>query len=117
MKILVGFEMSGVVRRAISWYNHEVYSCDLLPSMDNSPFHIQDDFRYVMRQHWDAAIMFPPCTHLSVSGARHFEAKRLDGRQQSGIDLFMSCVNNDIPITAIENPIGIMSRLYRKPDQ
>ena len=62
-------------------------------------------------------IAFPPCTHLAVSGARHFEQKRKDGRQQQGIDFFMEFVNADCPRIAIENPIGIMSSKYRKPDQ
>jgi hypothetical protein len=62
-------------------------------------------------------IAHPPCTHLSVSGARHFAAKRADGRQQAGIDFFMQMVNANIPKIAVENPIGIMSSIYRKPDQ
>ena len=62
-------------------------------------------------------IAFPPCTHLTVSGARHFEQKRKDGRQQQGIDFFMAMVNAPCDKIAIENPIGIMSTIYRKPDQ
>ena len=62
-------------------------------------------------------IAFPPCTHLAVSGARHFEKKRADGRQQQGIDFFLKMVNASIPKIAVENPIGIMSSIYRKPDQ
>ena len=63
-------------------------------------------------------LAFPPCNHLAVSGAKHFAAKRADGRQQQGIDFFMSIANVEgISKIAIENPIGIMSRLYRKPDQ
>ena len=62
-------------------------------------------------------IAFPPCTHLAVSGAAWFEEKRKDGRQQEGIDFFMALVNAPIDKIAIENPIGIMSKIYRKPDQ
>ena len=62
-------------------------------------------------------IAFPPCTHLAVSGARHFEQKIKDGRQQQGIDFFMKMVNAPIPKIAIENPIGIMSTRYQKPNQ
>jgi len=62
-------------------------------------------------------LAFPPCTDLAVSGARHFERKRLDGSQQRSIDFFMNLANAPIPKIAIENPIGIMSSLYRKPDQ
>ena len=66
---------------------------------------------------WDMILAFPPCTHLAVSGARHFEQKRKDGRQQQGIDFFMLFANCDCPRVAIENPVGIMSTSYRKPDQ
>ena len=62
-------------------------------------------------------IAHPPCTHLAVSGARHFAQKRSDGRQQQGIDFFMKLANCNIPRYAIENPIGIMSSEWRKPDQ
>ena len=62
-------------------------------------------------------IAFPPCTHLAVSGARWFAAKRADGRQQQGIDFFMALANANIPKIAIENPVGIMSTEWRKPDQ
>jgi len=62
-------------------------------------------------------IAFPPCTHLAVSGAAHFEKKRADGRQKEGIDFFLKIANADIEKIAIENPVGIMSNQYRKPDQ
>jgi len=66
---------------------------------------------------WDMLVAFPPCTHLAVSGARYFAEKRADGRQQEGIDFFMSIVNCGTPKICIENPVGIMSTQYRKPDQ
>lgn len=62
-------------------------------------------------------IAFPPCTHLAVSGARWFEEKRKDGRQQAAIKFFMQIINAPIPLIAVENPVGIMSKEYRKPDQ
>lgn len=69
---------------------------------------------------FDLVIAFPPCTHLASSGARWFPEKRADGRQQEGIDFFMKFVEfhkqTGVPV-AIENPIGIMSTKYRKPDQ
>jgi hypothetical protein len=71
----------------------------------------------IINQGWDLMIAFPPCTHLAVSGARHFKNKIEDGRQQQGIDFFMKMVNAPINKIAIENPIGIMSSIYRKPDQ
>ena len=66
---------------------------------------------------WDMIIAFPPCTHLAVSGAAWFEQKRKDGRQQQGIDFFMEFANAKCDKIAIENPIGIMSTKWRKPDQ
>ncbi len=68
-------------------------------------------------QRWDMIIAFPPCTHLAVSGAAWFERKRKDGRQQQGIDFFMEFTDLDCPKVAIENPIGIMSGLWREPEQ
>ena len=71
----------------------------------------------LLKDEWDMVIAFPPCTHLAVSGARWFEEKRKDGRQQQGIDFFMELANCFCPKVAIENPIGIMSTIWRKPDQ
>lgn len=116
MRVLVACEMSGRVRDAFIARGHEAMSCDLLPTESPGP-HYQGDVRDVLDYPWDLMIAHPPCTHLSVSGARHFEAKRLDGRQQAAVSFFMSLVKADIPKKVIENPICIMSSLYRKPDQ
>jgi len=62
-------------------------------------------------------IAFPPCTDLAVSGARHFERKIADGSQQKSIQFFMDLINAPIAKIAVENPIGIMSSRFRKPDQ
>lgn len=91
-------------------------SCDLLPTDAPGP-HYQGDVRDVIHAQWDFMIAHPPCTHLSVSGARHFVEKRMDGRQAAGISFFMELVKADIPLIAVENPVCIMSSLYRKPDQ
>jgi len=91
-------------------------SCDLLPTDAPGP-HYQGDVRDVLDYPWDLMIAHPPCTNLSVSGARHFQAKRMDGRQQASASFFMMLAKVDIPKIAIENPICIMSSLYRKPDQ
>jgi hypothetical protein len=71
----------------------------------------------VINKGWDMMIAFPPCTHLAVSGAAWFEQKRKDGRQKQGIDFFLRIANANIEKIAIENPVGIMSKIYRKPDQ
>lgn len=118
MKILVACEESQAVTIELRKLGHEAYSCDILPCSGGHPeWHLQQDVIPLLKEKWDMIIAFPPCTHLAVSGARHFEQKIKDGRQQQGIDFFMQFVNADCPRIAIENPIGIMSTKYRKPDQ
>ena len=117
MRVLVACEYSGKVREAFRALGHDAWSCDLLPADDGSPHHIQGDVLDVLDDGWDLMCGFPPCTALASSGARWFAAKRADGRQQEGIDFFMALVNAPIPRILIENPIGIMSTQYRKPDQ
>lgn len=93
-------------------------SCDLLQTEKPGP-HYQGSLFDVIDYPWDLAIFHPPCTHLAVSGAKHFDAKRMDGRQQSAVSFFMQIVRRSahIPRVAIENPVCIMSSLWRKPDQ
>lgn len=118
MKVLVACEESGVVRDAFIRGGHDAMSCDLKPSRSNGP-HYQGDVFDVIDYPWDLMIAHPECTHLSVSGSRHFAAKRLDGRQHAAVSFFMKLIRRSqhIPMTAIENPVCIMSSLYRKPDQ
>ena len=98
---------------------HEAWSCDILSCSGGHPeWHIEGDVVPILKDNWDMVLAFPPCTHLAVSGAAHFAKKRADGRQQEGIDFFMQFTKlNHVPKVAIENPIGIMSKIYRKPDQ
>lgn len=119
MRILLGCEESQAVTIEFRKLGHEAYSCDLKPCTGGHPeWHIQDDLlKVITRGGWDMLIAFPPCTHLAVSGAKHFEIKRKDGRQASAIKFFMDCVNAPIHRIAIENPVGIMSTEYRVPDQ
>lgn len=118
MRILVACEESQAVTKELRRLGHEAYSCDLLPCGGGYPsWHIQVDALELLKIKWDMVLAFPPCTHLAVSGARYFEEKRKDGRQQAAIDFFMRFVNCDCPRVAIENPVGIMSTHYRKPDQ
>jgi hypothetical protein len=118
MKILIACEESQAVCIEFRKLGFEAYSCDILPCSGGHPeYHIQGDVLDQLDKGWDAMIAFPPCTHLAVSGAAWFEQKRKDGRQQEGIDFFMAIANAPIEKIAIENPIGIMSKLYRKPDQ
>ena len=118
MKILVGCEESQAVTIELRKLGHEAFSCDVMESSGGYPqWHIQGDLLKELHKGWDMLIAFPPCTHLAVSGARHFEQKRKDGRQQQGIDFFMEMINAPIDKICVENPIGIMSTKYRKPSQ
>ena len=118
MKVLIGCECSGEVRDAFIEAGHDAMSCDLQPTDKPGP-HYQGSVLDVIDYPWDLAIFHPPCTHTSVSGSRHFEAKRMDGRQQAGVSFFMQLVRRSehIQKTVFEQPISIMSSLYRKPDQ
>ena len=134
MRILVACEESQNVTNELRKLGHEAYSCDIqMHSGSHDEWHICQDvlpllngfckFKTVdgdyheINSKWDMIIAFPPCTDLCVSGARHFAKKQADGRQQRSIDFFMKFVNADCDRIAIENPIGIMSTKYRKPDQ
>jgi len=117
IKILIACEYSGTVRKEFRRLGFDAWSCDILDSEDNSKHHIKDDVLKHIDNGWDLIIAHPPCTHLAVSGARHFKEKIKDGRQQQGIDFFMNIVDADCPRIIIENPICIMSTKYRKPDQ
>lgn len=118
LSVLVACEYSGTVRDAFNRLGHDAMSCDLLPT-EKPGAHYQGDLFDVIDYPWNIIIFHPPCTHLSVSGARHFEAKRMDGRQQSAVSFFMRTVRRSthVKARAWENPIGIMSRLWRIPDQ
>lgn len=117
MKILVACEESQVVTAAFRRKGHEAYSCDILrTSGDFDEWHIQGNVIDQLYKDWDIVIAFPPCTDLSVSGSRWFKEKQEDGRQQQSIAFFNLFTKLKCK-WAIENPIGIMSTHYRKPDQ
>lgn len=126
MKILVACEESQAVTIELRKLGHEAYSCDIQDCSGGYPeWHIKGDIRDVLRHEvgiggapeYDAVIAFPPCTDLAVSGARWFKEKQADGRQQKSIEFFNFFTLLKTPFVAIENPIGIMSSHYRKPDQ
>lgn len=137
MKILIACEESQAVCKAFRKRGHEAYSCDIIDCSGGHPgWHINDDvLKYINgasrynihgkmyfttqdgRTHelpykWDMIIAFPPCTDLAVSGARHFEKKRADGRQRNSIEFFCQFLKADCEKIAIENPIGIISGDY-----
>jgi site-specific DNA-cytosine methylase len=97
---------------------HNAWSCDLLPTEDGSPCHFQGDVLDRLDGYeWDLLIAHPPCTDLAVSGARHFPAKRADGRQEAALEFVRALMNAPIPRKCIENPISIISSKIRKPTQ
>lgn len=135
MKILVACEESQAVCKEFRYKGHEAWSCDIEECSGGHPeWHIKDDVlkylngenglfttmdgvQHICPKRWDLIIAFPPCTHLAVSGARYFEQKRKDGRQQNAINFFLQFVNAECDKICVENPIGIMSTIFRKPNQ
>jgi site-specific DNA-cytosine methylase len=117
-RVLVACEESQAVTIELRALGVEAYSCDVEPCTGGHPeWHLQQDVAPLLNQHWDMILAFPPCTHLANSGAKWFEQKKKDGRQQSAIDFFMLFANASCERIAIENPAGIMSTVWRKPDQ
>lgn len=114
MRVLIACEFSGVVREAFRKCGHDVWSCDLIDTWIPGN-HIIGDVRDILHDHWDLMIAHPPCTHLTSSGARWWSEKQTE--QQEAIDFFMTLAMAPIRKICIENPIGIMSTKYRKPDQ
>lgn len=116
MRVLVACEFSGTVRDAFITRGHDAMSCDFHETEQPGP-HYRGDVRDVWDAQWDLMVAHPECTHLAVSGARHFTEKRMDGRQAKAIAFFMQLTRTPIAKWVIENPVCIMSRLYRRPDQ
>ena len=134
MKVLIACEESQEVCKAFRERGHEAYSCDLQDCSGGHPeWHIMGDVlpllngncSFITRGgqwvnidgHWDLIIAHPPCTHLASSGARWFREKQMDFRQQKACVFFMRMILCNAEHIAVENPIGIMSSCYRKPDQ
>lgn len=116
MRILIACEYSGRVRDAFIAKGHYAVSCDLLPTDAPGP-HYQGDVFDVIGGKWDMMIAHPPCTHLAVSGARHFAAKQASGMQQDALAFVRRLLDSPITKIALENPISIISSHIRKPDQ
>jgi len=116
MRILVACEYSGTVREAFKAKGHYAMSCDLLPT-EIPGEHYQGDVFDIIGDGWDMMIAFPPCTYLSFVGLRHWNKPGRKENRDAAADFFMRLWNADIPKIAIENPLGHMSRVFRKPDQ
>ena len=119
MRILVACEESQRVCTAFRNKGHEAYSCDIMDcSGDHPEWHIKDDVMNHINEDWDMIIAFPPCTHLCNAGQRWFAEGKKDRKlQEDAIKFFMAFTDINCPKISIENPVGIMSTKYRKPDQ
>ena len=125
MRVLIACEFSGIVREAFARRGHDAWSCDLLPSELPGKHYQKDICEIIINTwgFWDLMIAHPPCTYLTVSGNRWFKpefAFRFPHRKQQrekAIDFFRLLMEAPIPKVAVENPIGIMSTIFRKPDQ
>lgn len=115
LRVLIACEFSGRVREAFRKHGHDAWSVDLLASDDNSEHHIQDDVLNHLNEDWDLMIAHPPCTHLASSGARWFHKKKVE--QAEALDFVRTLLDAPIPKIALENPVGIISSIIRKPDQ
>ena len=125
MKVLVACEESQRVCIAFREKGHEAYSCDIQECSGGHPeWHIQEDVLNVIGEKWDMIIAHPPCTYLTVAGNRWFDVKKYGDKawkrieyRHKAIDFFMQFVDAPCNKIYIENPVGIMSTIYRKPDQ
>ena len=119
MRILIACEESQATTKAFRKLGHEAFSCDLLPCSGGHPeWHIQGSVLEHLDNNWDLIIGHPPCTHLSSSGQWAFSKGIKDIKlKEDAIEFFMNISNANCPRIAIENPIGVMSTVWRKPDQ
>lgn len=115
MRVLVACEYSGRVREAFRKNGHDAWSCDLIPSEDNSEFHMIRNVLEIINWGWDLMIAHPPCTHLAVSGSRWFHLKQKE--QEESLEFVRNLMNAPILKICIENPVSIISSKIRKPDQ
>lgn len=141
MKVLVACEESQRVTMEFRARGHEAYSCDIIDCSGGHPeWHIKEDVLPLLNGNcefktedgtthevngkWDMIIAFPPCTYLTVTGNRWFNVerygekalKRIEDRKDA-IKFFLSFANADCDKIAIENPVGVMSSEWRKPNQ
>lgn len=118
MRVLVGCEYSGRVRNAFREAGHDAWSCDLLPSEDDSPFHIHGDVLPLLGQGWDLGIFHPPCTYLAVSGL-HWNKRdpARAAKTEEALDFVRALMSAPIERIAVENPVSCISSRIRKPDQ
>jgi len=108
-KVLVACEESQTVTKKLRERGWEAYSADIKYSTGGHPeWHYKGDVTKILNKDWYAILAFPPCTHLTVTGARHFPAKRKDGRQREAIEFFMQFLTSKCPRVCVENPVNII---------
>jgi hypothetical protein len=121
MKVLVACEESGVVTSALRAKGIEAYSCDLLPTRGNPEWHLCCDVHSLLDKEWDAVLAFPPCTYLCTSRNPHKSKSDVQEATKEAIDFFLLFVDYAVKHPSckvmIENPVGIMSTVYKKPTQ
>ena len=117
MRVLVACEYSGRVRDAFRSYGHDAWSCDLLECEADPQWHHQGPVEDLLGDGWDLMIAHPPCTHLAVSGSKHFAEKIADGRQQAALDFVRLLMGAPIPRWCIENPVSVISSAIKPPTQ
>lgn len=115
MRVLVACEYSGRVRDAFRRLGHDAWSCDLLPCEADPSHHLQQPVEGVLEQGWDLMVAHPPCTHLAVSGSRHFHRKQQ--QQAEALAFVRLLMNSSIQRWCIENPVSVISSAIRPPDQ
>lgn len=125
MKVLIACEESQTVCKAFRELGHEAYSCDIQDCSGGHPeWHLKQDVLPLLHQYWDLIIAHPPCTYLTVTGNRWFNVERYGeaaikraADREEAVKFFMEFTKTDCKHVAIENPIGVISTRYRKPDQ
>ena len=115
MRVLVACEYSGRVRDAFRRHGHDAWSCDLLECEADPRWHLQQPVEEILDQSWDLMVAHPPCTHLAVSGSRHFHRKQRE--QAEALDFVRLLMGSAIPRWCIENPVSVISSAIRPADQ
>ncbi len=115
MRVLVACEYSGRVRDAFRKRGHDAWSCDLLECEADPQWHYQGPVEELLHKGWDLMVAHPPCTHLAVSGSRHFHRKQRE--QRDALNFVRLLMSAPIPRWCIENPVSVISSAIRPPDQ
>lgn len=125
MKVLCACEESQAVTIEFRKLGHEAYSCDIETCSGGHPeWHLQQDVTELLKEKWDMIIAFPPCTYLTTAGVRWFNEEKYGDKarqrkvfRQEALEFILGIYNSNCDKIAIENPIGYMSSMWRKPDQ